>query len=273
MNIDAKKYGPWTVIAGGSEGIGPCLARRLAEAGINLVLIARKPEPLEETAASLRKQHNVEVRTLGQDLTADDMLEGVRQVTDDIDVGLLIYNAGASHRVGPFIDWPLEDVLKVIRLNVVGQSILAHHFSRRMKARGSGGIVMMGSLASVAGSPSVVTYAGAKAFSQIFCEGLWWELREHGVDVLHVVVGTTRTPAMKRLGIIYPEDGSVSADEVARHTLENIGQGPVFVMPEMREGFQMFVKPERREVTEMNAGFILGHTQDSFAEPEQEPSS
>ena len=45
--MDARKYGPWAVIAGGSEGIGPCLAERLAEAGINSVLIARKPEPLE----------------------------------------------------------------------------------------------------------------------------------------------------------------------------------------------------------------------------------
>jgi len=269
MKIDAHKYGPWAVIAGGSEGIGPCMASHLAENGINIVLIARKPEPLEATAQELRDQYGVEVRTLGQDLTAESMLENVRAVTDDIDVGLLIYNAGSSHRTGPFVGWPLEDVLKVVKLNVVGQSILSHHFARRMTKRGSGGIVLMGSLAGVAGSPSVITYAGAKAFSQIFSEGLWWEMKQHGVDVLHVVVGTTRTPAMERLGIHYAEDESVSPEVVARHTLENIGEGPVFVMPEMREGFNMFVRPERREVTETNAGFILGNTEGSFAEPEQ----
>lgn len=267
MQIDVKKYGPWAVIAGGSEGMGPCMARRLAENGSNVVLIARKPEPLEATAKELQK-FGVEVRTLAQDLTADTMLDKVRQATDDIDVGLLIYNAGSSHRTGPFLGWPLQDVLKVIHLNVVGQSILSHHFARRMAARGSGGIVLMGSLAGVAGSPSVITYAGAKAFSQIFSEGLWWEMKEQGVDVLHVVVGTTRTPAMERLGIHYPEDQSVSADYVARLTLENLGEGPVFVMPEMRDGFNMFVRPERREVVETNAGFILGNTEGSFAEPE-----
>lgn len=264
MTIDAEKYGPWAVIAGGSEGIGACIAGDLAKAGINIVLIARKPEPLEEVAADVRAA-GVQVRTLALDLTDPAMLDRVREATDDIEVGLLVYNAGASHRTGPFLDWPLEDMLKVIRLNVEGQAILAHHFGRKMVARGRGGIVLMGSLAGVAGSPSVVTYAGAKAFSQILSEGLWWELKQHGVDVLHVVVGQTDTPAMARLGIVYPEGESVGSEKVARLALENIANGPVFVMPEMEEGFQLFVTPNRREATETNAGFILGNTEGTWS--------
>ncbi len=267
--VDSSRYGPWAVIPGGSEGIGAELADMLAADGINLVLIARKAEALEETAAAVRARHDVEVRTLSLDLTAPDMLDKVRTATDDIDVGLLIYNAGASHRTGPYLGWPLEDVLRVIRLNVEGQAILAHHFGRRMAARGSGGIVLMGSLAGVAGSPSVAAYSGAKAFSQILSEALWWELKGQGVDVLHVVVGSTNTPAMERLGIAYKEGDGVSSDHVARLTLENIANGPVFVMPEMREGFQLFVEPDRRKVVEMNASFILGNTEGTFAEPEQ----
>ena len=69
--IDKNVYGPWAVIAGGSEGVGASFARQLAEAGLNLVLIARKPEPLEEVAAQVRA-HGVEVRTLQQDLLAPD---------------------------------------------------------------------------------------------------------------------------------------------------------------------------------------------------------
>ena len=119
--IEPERYGPWAVIAGGSEGIGACIAGELAQAGINLVLVARKPEPLEEVAANLRQASAIEVRTLALDLTEAAMLEKVRAVTDDIDVGLLVYNAGASHRTGPYIDWPIEDVIKVIRLNVDGK--------------------------------------------------------------------------------------------------------------------------------------------------------
>lgn len=263
--IDAAKYGPWAVIPGGSEGIGPSLAEELAKVGINSVLIARKPEPLEAAATDIRARYGVEVRTLALDLTAPDMLDRVRAVTDDIEVGLLAYNAGASLRTGPFIDWALDDVLQVIRLNVIGQTVLSHHFGRLMAKRGHGGIVLMGSLAGVAGSPSVITYSGAKAYSQIFSEGLWWELKQHGVDVLHVVVGSTKTPAMARLGINYGERGD-EPSVVTQVALENLGDGPVAVVPSMREGFDQLCTPERRAVTEGNATFILGNTKVTFEE-------
>jgi short-subunit dehydrogenase len=259
--VDAAKYGPWAVIAGGSEGIGACVAVELARAGLNLLLIARKPGPLEGVASALRARAPVEVRTLALDLTDPAMLDRVRDATDALDVGLLVYNAGASHRTGPFLDWPLEDVLKVVRLNVDGQAVLAHHFGRRLAARGKGGIVLIGSMAGNAGSPSVIVYAGAKAFSQIFAEGLWWELKQRGVDVLQVVVGPTDTPAMARLGITYHEGEAVRPEDVARHTLANIADGPVFVMPELREGFRQLATPDRRGATLMNAAYVMGNTE------------
>ncbi len=265
--IDSGKYGPWAVIAGGSEGIGSAIARDIAKQGINSVLIARKPEALLAVETELRAL-GVEVRTLALDLTAPDMLSRIRAVTDDLEVGLLVYNAGASPRTGFFVDWPLEDVLKVIRLNVEGQAVLAHHFGQRMAARGRGGIVLMGSLAGVAGSPSVAAYSGAKAFSQMLGESIWWELKQRGVDVLHVVVGQTDTPAMARLGIVYPEGESVTGEAVAQHTLANLANGPILVMPEMQEGFVQLCTPDRRAVTEANASYILANTEGTFAEPE-----
>jgi short-subunit dehydrogenase len=261
--IDSAKYGPWALIPGGSEGIGPCLAEQLAKAGINCVLLARKQGPLVEAATDIRDRYGVEVRTLALDLTAPDMLERVRAVTDDIDVGLLAYNAGASLRTGPFIDWELDDVLQVIRLNVIGQTVLSHHFGRKMAERGHGGIILMGSLAGVAGSPSVVTYSGAKAYSQIFSEGLWWELKQKGVDVLHVVVGKTDTPAMARLGIDHGEEGDAPS-VVAEVALSNLGNGPVAVVPNMREPFVQLCTPDRRGVTEGNASFILASTEGTW---------
>jgi short-subunit dehydrogenase len=263
--LDPQRYGPWAVIAGGSEGIGACIAAELAKAGINLVLVARKPEPLEALAAELRAGNGVEVRTLALDLTDAEMLAMVRATTDDIDVGLLVYNAGASHRTGPYLDWSLEDVIKVIRLNVDGQAVFAHHFGNRMAARGRGGIVLIGSMAGNAGSPSVVAYAGAKAFSQIFAEGLWWEFGQKGVDVLQVVVGPTATPAMARMGITYHEGEAVRSEDVARHTLENIANGPVFVMPELRAGFEQLTITDRRAAALMNAAYVMGNTEGASA--------
>jgi short-subunit dehydrogenase len=134
-----------------------------------------------------------------------------------------------------------------------------------MAGRGRGGIVLMGSLAGVAGSPSVITYSGAKAYSQIFSEGLWWELQQHGVDVLHVVVGMTNTPAMARLGIEYGEEGD-DPSVVARLALESLADGPVAVVPRMREGFVQLCTPDRRGVTLGNASFILSNTEGTWEE-------
>jgi hypothetical protein len=258
--MDAKKYGPWAVIPGGSEGIGAQIAHRLAKDGLNIVLVARKQGPMDELAAKLQAEHKVKVRTLSLDLTAADMLDKIRKVTDDIDVGLLVYNAGAAHKTTAFLDSSLDDALRIIRVNVVGQATLCYHFGTRLAQRGRGGIIIIGSMAGNAGSPSVVTYGGAKAFSQIFAEGLWWELKQRGVEVLHMVVGPTTTPAMARMGIFYHEGEAVEADEVARLSLENIANGPVFVMPELAAGFRAFATIDRRGATEANAAYVLGNT-------------
>ena len=95
MANDLKKYGPWALITGGSEGVGAAAARQLAADGFKLVLVARKPGPLEDLKAELEAS-GAEVRIKSVDLAADDALAQVRAITDDIEVGLLFYNAGAN---------------------------------------------------------------------------------------------------------------------------------------------------------------------------------
>src|SRR3954452_5776050 len=99
--MDTNKYGPWALVIGGSEGVGAAFARKLAASGFKLVLIARKLEPLEIVASELRGG-GAEVRVLCADLSQLDALDKVRTVTDDIEIGLLIYNAGANNTRGLF---------------------------------------------------------------------------------------------------------------------------------------------------------------------------
>ena len=91
---------------------------------------------------------------------------------------------------------------------------------------------MLGSLAGYLGSARHTVYGGVKAFSRIFAEGLWLELREHGVDVLELVLGVTRTPAMERVGLNFDAPGVVVAEpaDVAREGLEWLGRGPVHIV-------------------------------------------
>ena len=228
--IDKDSYGPWAVLAGGSEGVGASFAHQLAAAGFNLVLIARKAEPLAKTADAARAK-GAEVRTIELDLLAPDALERIRDVTDELDVGLLIYNAGANTYGHEFVDSDMDRVQGVIDLNITAQLRLTRHFGALLKQRGRGGIVLVGSLAGFLGQAQMSIYSAVKAFGRVFAEGLWLELREHGVDVLELVLGTTRTPAMARAGLNFDLPGLDVAepDDVAREGLAHIADGPMWV--------------------------------------------
>jgi short-subunit dehydrogenase len=228
--VDSSAYGPWAVIAGGSEGVGASFAMQLAESGINLVLVARKPGPLEQTADRARAL-GAEVRTVAADLLVDDSFDAVRAATDDVEVGLLIVNAGANSYGAEFVEGDLDLFRKVIDLNITAQLQLAHHFGARLKKRGRGGIILLGSLAGYLGSENISVYAAVKAFDRIFAEGLWLELKPHGVHVLELILGVTRTPAMERAGLRMDIPGLNVAepDDVAREGLDHLADGPVWI--------------------------------------------
>lgn len=228
---DLDRYGPWAVIAGGSEGVGAEFARELAANGINLVLVARKPGPLEETAASVREL-GVDVRTVAADLTAPSAIEEITAATADVEVGLLVYNAGANTHGRAFTRGSLAGFASVIDLNITAMLALTHHFAVPMRERGRGGILLVGSLAGYVGTSTEGVYGGVKAFGRIFAEGLWAELREHGVDVLELVLGVTRTPAMERAGLNFDLPGMHVSEpaDVAREGLAALPHGPVHVV-------------------------------------------
>ncbi len=229
--LQLRKYGPWAVIAGGSEGVGAEFAALLAQAGINLVLIARKAEPLQATAARCR-QSGVTVRELAVDLITDDGIDQIISATADLEVGLLIYNAGANTHSAEFLDGDLAAFQRVIDLNITAPLRLVQHFGAPMRERGRGGLMLVGSLSGHLGSARHTVYGGVKAFSRIYAEGLWLELREHNVDVLELVLGLTRTPAMERIGLNFDIPGMPASDpaDVAREGLANLGNGPVHII-------------------------------------------
>jgi short-subunit dehydrogenase len=227
-NAFLEKYGPWALVVGGSEGISSAFARKLAERGLNLVLVARKSGPLEETAAEIRKL-GVEVRALSVDISEPrTALTEIRKITDPLEIGFLLYMAGANLTRGVFPDVDLALARKVVAMNVDGQMEFTHHYAGLMKARGRGGVVLAGSLAGCIGSPLIAHYSASKAFSRIFSEAIWFELKPFGVDVLHLNINFTATPAMVRLG--YDISAAEDPEAVAEEGIQHIADGPVWVV-------------------------------------------
>jgi short-subunit dehydrogenase len=247
-----EKYGQWAVIAGASEGIGASLADQLAARGLDLVLIARNAALLDEVATRARDEHGVQTRVLVQDLTDPDVGAKVADATVGLDVGLVIYNAGASDRTATFLDNEIDYSLKQIKLDCIGPIALAHHFGSAMRDRGRGGIVFVASLACLAGSATLAMYSAVKAFQHNFAEGLWAELRPHGVDVCCTPLGMTYTPAFQRMGMEYDPAAHMLSEDVAREIIENIGNGPVHVVGENNRAAASAVWTiDRRALVEM----------------------
>jgi short-subunit dehydrogenase len=247
--FQTSKYGPWAVIAGGSEGVGSEFATQLADVGINLVLIARKAGPLAE-AAERCVRAGVQVRTVAVDLTAPNAVEKVVAESGDLEVGLFIYNAGANTHSEEFLDGDLREFERVIDLNIRTPMALIQHFGRSMRSRRRGGIILVGSMAGYLGSSRHTVYGGVKAFGRIFAESLWLELRAHDVDVLELVLGVTRTPAMERLGLNFDAPGVRVADpgDVAREGLQQLGMGPVYVAGGNERDAERRNDPDRAKV-------------------------
>jgi short-subunit dehydrogenase len=253
-----RKYGPWALIAGASEGIGASMADQLAERGLDLVLIARNGALLDEVASRAREAHGVQTRVVVQDLTDPDAGAKLAEATHDLDVGLLIYNAGASDRVTAFLDTEVEYSLRQITLDCTAPISLVHHFGSAMRARGRGGIVLVASLACLAGSATLAVYSAVKAFQHNFAEGLWSELGPHGVDVCCTPLGMTYTPAFQRMGIEYDPAMHMRSEDVASEIIENIGNGPVHVVGENnRAAASAIWTIDRRSLVEMMSAASL----------------
>lgn len=225
------RYGPRALILGGSEGIGASFADLLAARGFDLTLVARTPSRLEATAAALRARHDVDIATRALDLTTPDIAREAGEILAKEDFGLVVYNAGAAHGVGLFLDQPMERALDLVALNCTGTVAFAHHALAPMRARGRGGFILVSSMSGMAGAGYVAAYSAAKSFEIILAEALHWEMAHSGVDVMCAVATLTDTPAMARSGIRADADPAfvpMAPAVVAREALAHLGRVPLW---------------------------------------------
>jgi uncharacterized protein len=220
----AERYGPWAVVAGASEGVGASVARLLGERGVNVVLVARRQGALDDVAATVAAA----TRTVVLDLSETDAATTLANEVAGLEVGLVIYNAGADPNMSQFIDKPVDVWLGMVSRNCATVVGVAHHFGGLMVERGRGGIVLVTSGAAWAGGSHLAVYGASKAFNLVLAESLWAELSPKGVDVLAMVLGQTDTPAFRRVLNGREAESLADPDDVARDMLDHLAEGPAF---------------------------------------------
>jgi uncharacterized protein len=200
VRMDPGQFGPWALVTGASSGIGWEFARQIAASGIHVVLVARREQLLQELGARLTSDFGVQHRAVAVDLSEGGILATLEEKTADLDVGLVVSNAGAAH-AGEFLEADRREMERRLRLNTLAHLDIAHHFGQRLAARGRGGLVLVGAMGGSKGIPWMASDSASKAYVVSFAQALHAEWKPHGVHVTALLPSATETPALADLGL------------------------------------------------------------------------
>src|SRR5580658_3021863 len=174
--LDKKRFGPWALVTGASSGIGKEFARQIAASGINVVLVARREGLLKEAGVEFSKRYGVEHRVVVLDVSREDFIGQLTSVTDDLDIGLVVSNAGTGNP-GEFLKHDRQLLHQTLRLNTIAHLDITHHFGQKLGERRRGGIILVGALGAENGIPCSANHAGANADVHSLGEALHYEFK------------------------------------------------------------------------------------------------
>jgi short-subunit dehydrogenase len=222
------------LITGASSGIGAEFARQLAASGMDVILVARRADRLEELSREVEDKSGVNCHVIVSDLSRPGAPEEVFRQTEakGLAVEWLVNNAGFGTN-GRFETLPLEREIEEIQLNVAALVALARLYVPGMVARGRGHIVNLGSVGSFVPTPYMATYSATKAFILSFSEALATELSGKGVKVLALCPGATRTEFQTVAGVSesVPDFTYMTAEAVVRLAINAARSGKRTLVP------------------------------------------
>src|SRR5712671_2809563 len=116
--LDKKRFGPWALVTGASSGIGKEFAQQIAASGINIVLVARREDLLNEVGVEFSKRYGVEHRVVVLDVSREDFIGRLAFATNDLDIGLVVSNAGTGNP-GEFLKLDRQLLQATLRLSTM----------------------------------------------------------------------------------------------------------------------------------------------------------
>ncbi|CAD2220813.1 beta-keto reductase [Angomonas deanei] len=222
------KAGDWAVVTGASEGIGHAMSLDLARRGFNVCVIARTQSKLDAVVEEL-KAIGVEGKSISFDFstaTPGDYTKLFQQL-DAIQIAVLVNNVGVNYDYTNYFDEvDLETDLKILKVNTEATVRMTKYVVPKMKEKRAGAILMLSSISAIMSTPMLSTYAGTKAFNLSFGEGLHYELKQFGIDVLSVTPSVVVSRMTQGKSTRKPRETffMVNADRMAHQTLNKLGQ-------------------------------------------------
>jgi len=198
--LDKGQFGPWALVTGASSGIGKEFARQIAASGINVVLVARRDTLLTELGRAISQEFNVQYRALTMDLSQEGFIAGLADATHDIDIGLVVSNAGTANP-GEFLKLDRQLHRTTLRISTMAHLDITHHFGAKLAKRHRGGIILAGAMGAEAGVPRMANDGAAKAYVHSLGEALHYEFKPLGVYVTVLAAGFTNTAVLDKFGL------------------------------------------------------------------------
>lgn len=224
--------GKFTLVTGASKGLGKAYAEELAARGSNLILVARSKTELETLAVALRRDHKVRAEVVQADLGDVSAPSAIVAALEclGIELDLLVNNAAVGYS-GKFFSRSLEEELIPVIVNAHSLVALMHTLGKRMMARGSGGIINVGSNGAFQPIPFNATYTATKAFVLLLTEAVAQEIKGSGVRMMIASPGPTATEFFAQSPTTVKREKMDSAQSVARRTLDDYARGKVLSYP------------------------------------------
>jgi short-subunit dehydrogenase len=198
--LDKRRFGPWALVTGASSGIGKEFARQIAASGINVVLVARREKLLDEVGQGLANGFNVQYRNVVADLSQEGFLDKLAEATNDLDIGLVVSNAGTGNP-GEFLKLDRQLHRTTLRVSTMAHLDITHHFGAKLVKRGRGGLMLAGAMGAEAGVPRMANDGAAKAYVHSLGEALHYEFKPRGVYVTVLAAGFTNTAVLEKFGL------------------------------------------------------------------------
>src|SRR5467141_1360526 len=199
-SLDKGRFGPWALVTGASSGIGKEFTRQIAASGINVALVARRDALLAELGRAVSQEFGVQYRVLAMDLSQEGFIAGLADATHDLDIGLVVSNAGTGNP-GEFLKLDRQLLQATLRLNTTSHLDIAHYFGRKLAERRRGGIILVGAMGAENGVPFMANDGAAKAYVHSLGEALHYEFKPLGVYVTVLAAGFTNKIVLEKFGL------------------------------------------------------------------------
>lgn len=185
MPIQAPRGGMTVVVTGASSGFGKGIARQLAAEGANVVLAARRTELIEALAKECGPNAIAVTTDISKEEDMAHLFETAKTEFGKIDVWI---NNAALGIIGSFTKVPLEDLVRLVEINILGTMYGSHYALKHFKEQGCGTLINMSSFVSKVPMPYGAIYTATKAAITSLSAGLYQEMKVEGRDGIHVCV-------------------------------------------------------------------------------------